>query len=267
MADKTQSIPEHLFAGLSDIDIEKSVLAALTLDKANAIQYSAKLSTNDFFNKKCAVYFLGIQHLLENDLNVDRISILGATKKSLARFDVWDIADHIDRDSSLKTHIQQLKSLTRKRDTISLCSKISNDILSGKLDDLKALSELNQTSEKILTDSVTIKRSKEEIAEEIRDELVATRKGDKKLYNLFGIPDIDQDVQIDFGDLVLIPGSSNVGKSWLLNTMACHFSDVYKWPTKIFSMEMSDKMVVRRMYSMFSGVAVSYTHLTLPTKA
>ena len=112
-----------------DPEIELSVLSAMTMSQANAIEYSSKLSADDFKYGNCSDYFKSIKSLVDTQKSVDKISILNLMKqKNHDREKVFEISDFISSDKNIKTYVSQLKDITSRRKLLALGDSIRRQV-------------------------------------------------------------------------------------------------------------------------------------------
>lgn len=241
-----------------NLEAEKSILGSILLD--NSCLDAINLTRNDFYNNLHRDIFTICKDLEAKDVRIDLISLTDELKRRSINFDVVEVAKLSDsagssgnveyyceivKDCALRNAIEQLErvSSSMRRDetikaveTIETIEKMTGEMLAG-------------------VGGTRYKKIAELVAPMVeRIETAAKTGGAIEGVNSF-YPSLDRIIGgFNNSEMTVIGARPSMGKTALILSIIERIAIKHKVPCGIFSIEMSEKLLMDRLVSQVSGI-------------
>ncbi|SEM02057.1 replicative DNA helicase [Butyrivibrio sp. ob235] len=252
-----RSLPQSLEA-------EQSVIGAMIID-SEAIQIASEiLSPEDFFYEQNRIIYETIIELYNEGKNVDGITLKDCLKKKSTVAQPYDLNDilrmaaYVPSSSNVKYYAEIVSEKSTLRKLIHTCGSIINRCYSEQPEIQNVMDE---TKKEIF--AITQARSSEDfepISSVVMNALNRIESASKLQGTVTG--HATGFSQLDYttagfqpSDLIIIAARPSMGKTAFVLNIAQHMAIHDKKTVAIFSLEMSDEQLIKRMMSMESQVS------------
>ncbi len=243
-------IPPH------DLEAEKSVLAAILIDKDAMIKASEILKPDSFYSKAHQVIFAAMLELYDKRMAIDVITLKDQlTKDKTIRTaggvsGISQLSNLLSTAANVENYASMVKEKYVKRELISL----SNEMGTLAFDESKEVNEILDTAEqKVMAISQTHARRdfspiKQTLVESF-DRLDELQKSGGELRGLpTGFADLDRmTAGLQKSNLVILAARPGTGKTAFAVNIAQYATIFAKKKVGIFSLEMSREELVDRL--------------------
>lgn len=250
MNDLMQRIPPN------SLEAEQSVLGAMLLDK-EAISVAAEILNNeDFYREVHNEIFQAIVGIYNDSEPVDLITLTDRLKSRKTIEAVGGITYLTQLMNVVPTthNIEYYARIVLEKSTLRRLIKSSNEIISKCYDDSQDTASIVDDAEKGIFD-ISLSRSTKGFVP-IKQILTSNFDRIEELYlnkgKITGVPtgfsDLDSKLSgLQKADLVLIASRPSMGKSSFMMNLVQNASVKEKYPTVIFSLEMSKEQLTQRL--------------------
>jgi len=245
-----------------NIEVEKSLLGCMLMDKDAIITVSAWLRPEHFFDGKHITIYSAIMDLFNNALPVDLVTVVDKLKKQRkltaaggAGY-VADLLTTVATSSHAEEYGEIVKESAIRRGLISAAGTISSiaknedtpiDEVIDKSE--KEIFDVAQTGTKV--NFVHIK----DLLKEAYERAERAEKDESYLGISTGFKDLDELLGgFQKSDLIVLAARPSVGKTALALDMMRHAALVDKKTVAFFSLEMSKTQIMERFLGMQSGI-------------
>jgi len=245
-----------------NIEVEKSLLGCMLMDKDAIITVSAWLKPEHFFDGKHITIYSAIMDLFNNALPVDLVTVVDKLKKQRkltaaggAGY-VADLLTTVATSSHAEEYGEIVKESAIRRGLISAAGTISSiaknedtpiDEVIDKSE--KEIFDVAQTGTKV--NFVHIK----DLLKEAYERAERAEKDESYLGISTGFKDLDELLGgFQKSDLIVLAARPSVGKTALALDMMRHAALVDKKTVAFFSLEMSKTQIMERFLGMQSGI-------------
>lgn len=239
-----------------NIEAEQSVLGAILLENEAIASVIEGLTPEDFYRDSHKKIFLAMRELYDKNEPIDLITLTDQIRGKDQLEEIGgasylsSIVSQIPTSANIRYHSKIVKEKSMLRNLI----KTATDIVSMSYEEGIEVNELLDRAEtKIFSLSEKIVRGS---FLHVKDILKDTIEKVDKLYNkkelITGLPsgftDLDElTTGFQEGDLIVVGARPGMGKTAFCLNIAAHVGIEIKVPVAIFSMEMSNELVVLRM--------------------
>lgn len=243
-------VPPH------DLDAEKSVLAAILIDKEAIIKASEILKPESFYSKANQVIFAAMLELYDKRMAIDVITLKDQlTKNKTLRVvggvsGISELSNLLSTAANVENYASMVKEKYVKRELISL----SNEMGDLAFDESKEVNEiLDNAEQKVMAISQSHARRdffpiKQTLVESF-DRLDELQKSGGELRGLpTGFADLDRMLAgLQKSNLVILAARPGTGKTAFAVNIAQYATTIAKKKVGIFSLEMSREELVDRL--------------------
>lgn len=243
-------VPPH------DLDAEKSVLAAILIDKEAIIKASEILKPESFYSKANQVIFAAMLELYDKRMAIDVITLKDQlTKNKTLRVaggvsGISELSNLLSTAANVENYASMVKEKYVKRELISL----SNEMGDLAFDESKEVNEiLDNAEQKVMAISQSHARRdffpiKQTLVESF-DRLDELQKSGGELRGLpTGFADLDRMLAgLQKSNLVILAARPGTGKTAFAVNIAQYATTLAKKKVGIFSLEMSREELVDRL--------------------
>lgn len=245
-----------------NIDVEKSLLGCMLMDKDAIITVSSWLLPGHFYDSKHIAIYSAIMDLFNNALPVDLVTVVDKLKKQKkltvaggAGY-VAELMTTIATSSHAEEYAEIIKESAIRRGLISAAGHIQEIAF----DEDKPIDEVIDKSEKEIFDvaQTGTKVNFVHIKDLLKEAYERAERADKDEAYLgvsTGFKDLDELLGgFQKSDLVILAARPSVGKTALALDMMRHAALVDKKTVAFFSLEMSKTQIMERFLGMQSGI-------------
>jgi len=240
-------------------EAEKSVLASIILD--NSCLDSVNLSRTDFYNNLNRDIFTICKDLEAKDVRIDLISLTDELKRRSINYDVVEIAklsDYAPSSANVEYYCEIVKDMALRR-SIKHLEGVSSNM---RQDETVTALETIETIEKMTGEMLAgiggsrYKKIAELVAPMVeRIEVAAKTGGAIEGVNTF-FPSLDRIIGgFNNSEMTVIGARPSMGKTSLILSIIDRIAIKKKIPCGVFSIEMSEKLLMDRLVSQVSGIA------------
>lgn len=251
-----------------NLDAEKAVLGSALISNDGALNVLASLEESDFYIGKHQLIYRAMSYL-KNEAHtvIDAVSV---TDQLIIMKEYENIggADYLKECSdamvslgALDFYIHSVKDNSILRKMLLTIRKIDNDYLTK---DIKNISDFISQSEDDFKDSIEERRISDftpvsDIGPRVNDKIKVSTNPDESLNGLTtGYRELDKITQgFRPGEITILAARPSVGKTSLALNVAFKAAIKGRVPVGIFSLEMSNELLFRRLVSAQSGVSLS----------
>jgi replicative DNA helicase len=246
------------------IEIEEAVLGALLLETNAVTEVQDVLTPDCFYNESNKKIYEAIVSLANKHQKIDILTVAEELKKSDSLEEIGgpyylsQLSMKIGAAAHLDFHAKILVQKYIQRALIS----ISYDIQKNSFDDSIPVDDLLDSTQQSIFDLAdrNMKRDTQSIKEVINEAIDDLQSVQERDDGLSGIPSgytgIDR---ITLGwqpsDLIILAARPSVGKTAFVLTMARNMSVDHKIPVAIFSLEMANKQLAKRLMISETGIS------------
>jgi len=247
-------------AALSDrippqaLDVERTVLGSMLIDANAAVNAMEKLNEDCFYSSANRQIFVCLRDMFEKSIPFDIITVAEQLRKKSqleavgAESYLAQLVDSVATSANIEYHAKILLEKSTLRSLISASAEITTTCFSTEAE---AQEILDNAEAKIFGISeARIKNSFESLGQLLPKTFEDIDKYSKG--GVQGIPtgfkDLDELTSgFQRSDLIIIAGRPSMGKTAFALSIALHASVQAKYPTAIFSLEMSKAQLAQRM--------------------
>jgi len=250
---------ENLKLPPHDIESEIAVLGGILVNNKVFPEVNAILNAEDFYREAHGNIYKAMWVLFETDSPVDIITIkdklleLNLLEKSGGLDYIVSIADSISTSGQVGYYSKIIKSLSQKRQLITLCQSIAGE-------SFQDFSQVDSILENIKDGITSIEKSK---TLKIKDNLQLYTE----VYKSFdqckdpgletGIPGLEKRFFLEPGYIHCIAAESGIGKSAILLQIGDHISSVYDSHVLFYTMESTSQKLATRNVARHAKVALT----------
>ena len=244
-------------------EAEQSVIGAMFLDKEAIIAAQGILRSDDFYERQYGILFEAIVELSNEGKSPDTVTVTEKLKQKQAPQEIMnpvflaELVNKVPTSASIKSYCEYVKNDSIKRKLIRVSEGIADEAYRGALgtDDL-----LSDTEKKVF-DLVQSRGSSDirPIDEVVMATLDHIQEVARSSDFITGIP--SGFMELDYAtagfqrsNLILIAARPSMGKTAFALNIASNAVLRKEKKVMIFSLEMSDEDLMRRLISMDSGV-------------
>lgn len=257
LTDPTGKLPPH------DIDLEQAVLGALMLEKDAYMSVCDLLCPDAFYDPRHQMIYAAIESLGLNQRPIDMISVVEQLRqdKNLEKVGgavyITDLTSRVLSGAHVEYHAHIVAQKYLARRLINFASNVEK----GAFDEANDVDDLLQEAEgKLFEISQTqLKREVEQVDSVISlalEQMQIAANTDTGLSGLqTGFTELDK---ITGGwqnsDLIIIAARPAMGKTAFVLSMAKNMAIDYSIPTAIFTLEMANVQLVKRLFSNIGSI-------------
>lgn len=244
-------------------EAEQSVIGSMIMDKEAIVAASELINGNDFYEKQYSILFETMVELSNEGNPVDLVTLQDRLKEkdvppqvSSLEF-IRDLVTSVPTSANVKYYAQIVHDKAILRRLIKTVEETANDCYLDK----EKLEVILEKTEKQIFDIVQNRGSKEftdikEVVLRTIDGIEAAAKNQGSVTGVAtGFYDLDyKTAGFQPSDLILIAARPSMGKTALVLNIAEYVAIKSNVPTVIFSLEMSQDQLVKRVLSMNSKV-------------
>lgn len=250
----------------ADIRAEQSVLGSVLIDNETLPDVCDKLTDEDFHDHTCRVIFHAVNELYREASPVDIVTLsaklasLGVPDETRSPETLGRILSVVPTSTNVDRYVQIVRDKSFMRKTIRLAETIAEQGYKGEYTSAELMQEAESEIFKL---SESFSSGKNNSTRSIFDIMMDTLKDIEKAAanggRITGIPTgfIDLDAKIaglQPSDLILIAARPSMGKTAFALNIAEYAALKKGITTAIFSLEMSDTLLAKRLLSMDSHV-------------
>lgn len=244
-------------------EAEQSVIGSMIMDREAIVAASEIISGEDFYEKQYGILFDNIVELFNEGKPVDLVTLQNHLKEKdvpsqLCSLEfIRDLVDSVPTSANIKYYAQIVKEKSILRRLINVAQEVVNDCYLDK----EKLDVILEKTEKYVFNIIQNRGSKDivDIKEAVLRTIDSIEAAAKKQGNVTGIAtgfyDLDyKTAGLQPSDLILIAARPSMGKTAFVLNIAEYVAIKCNIPTVIFSLEMSQDQLIKRMLSMHSRV-------------
>ena len=244
------------------LEVEEAVLGAMLVEPSIIVSSMEELSASCFYSPQYRMVFEAIQSLVNEHSAIDMVTVT-AKLRSQGNLEavggpvaIADLTSRIGAAANIEFYIKVLKQKAIQRDLI----KASTDILKMSYDEETNVDDLIDSAQSKIFDAVknSVKKDVKDIGSVINEAMneIQEMQGKTGLSGVpSGFPSIDK---VTMGwqrsDLIILAARPSVGKTAFSLNLARNAAVMANMPVAIFSLEMSDKQLVKRMMTSETGL-------------
>ena len=236
------------------LDVERTVLGSMLIDNNAAVNAMELLSDESFYASAHRQIFICLREMFEKSVPFDVITLADALKKHGwleaigAEPYLAELVNSIATSANIEYHAKILNEKATLRTLISTAAEITTSCFSTEAE---AQDILDSAEAKIFNVSESrIKNSFESIAKLLPhtfNDIESYKKG-----GVLGIPtgftELDAMTSgMQRSDLIIVAGRPSMGKTAFALSIVLHAAVIAKYPTAIFSLEMSKSQLAQRL--------------------
>lgn len=247
------------------IELEETVLGALMLERDAILIVSQILLPTDFYKTEHQLIYEAIYTLFSKAKPIDirtvtqQLRIMGKLEEVGGAYSITELTNRVGSAANIEYHAEIILGQALKREVITLFYKLENDAYAEETDPhellLFAQSELLRITNR---NSKSKRRSIGEIASEVvaDTERMAKLPPEKAVTGTpTGLDDLDHLLGgLESGDLLILAARPGMGKTSLALCVSKAVALKGGKPVAFFSLEVSDKRLVRSLLSIISGI-------------
>ncbi len=244
-------------------EAEQSVIGAMFLDKEAIVTAQGIIKSSDFYERQYAILFEAIVELSNEGKTPDTVTITEKLKQKQAPQEIMnpvflaELVNRVPTSASIRSYCEYVKNDSIKRQLIRVSEEIAGDAYKGAL----ATDELLGVTEKKVFDLIQSRgssdiRSIDEVVMATLDHIQEVAKSSEYITGIpTGFAELDY-ITAGFqrSNLILIAARPSMGKTAFALNIASYAVLKKAKKVMIFSLEMSDEDLMRRLISMDSGV-------------
>jgi replicative DNA helicase len=236
------------------LDVERTVLGSMMIDQNACINAMTVLTEDCFYATAHKRIFECMKEMFDKSIPIDILTMADQLKKKEwleqagAEPYLSELVSSVATSANIEFHCKILMEKSTLRALISVSADITTDCFSGEAEGQMLL---DRAEAKIFGISESrIKNSFESLAQLLPktfEEIASYSKG-----GVQGVPtgfnDMDEMTSgLQKGDLVIVAGRPSMGKTAFCLSIAMHAAVIAKYPTAIFSLEMSKAQLAQRL--------------------
>lgn len=244
-------------------EAEQSVIGSMIMDREAIVAASEIITGEDFYEKQYSILFENMVELFNEGKPVDLVTLQDRLKEKdvppqLRSLEfIRDLVASVPTSANVKYYAQIVKDKAVLRRLIKVAEETANDCYLDK----EKLDIIMEKTEKQVFNIVQNRSTKEftDIKEAVLRSIDSIESAAKKQGSVTGVAtgfyDLDyKTAGFQPSDLILIAARPSVGKTAFVLNIAEYVAIKNNVPTVIFSLEMSQDQLVKRILSMNSRV-------------
>ncbi|MCR5627892.1 MAG: replicative DNA helicase [Lachnospiraceae bacterium] len=245
------------------VEAEQSVIGCMFIDKEAIITAAGMLTREDFYERQYGMLFQAILDLFEEGKSPDGITVTEKLKQMNAPEEIMnpvflgELINKVPTRASIKHYCEFVKDYSLKRKLINVVNEIAGEAYSGEWN----TNDLFMETEKRIFDLVQKRGNKDivPIDQVILETLDHIQEAAKNKSYITGIPsgfvELDRmTAGFQKANLILIAARPSMGKTAFALNIASNALIRSEKTVMMFSLEMSNEDLIKRMMSMDSGV-------------
>lgn len=245
-------------------EAEQSVIGSMLIDNDTIPDAAEIITSEDFYQHQYGVIFDAIVSLYNSNQSADIITVQNRLRESNVPPEFYSIEFISNIVASVPTsaNIRSYAEIVYQKSILRKTIKASDDIISRCYKDSEAVEDIIDDAEKSIFKISQQSRNAGDFVS-ISDAVVRTftsiQEASRTKGNVTGIrtgfTDLDYiTAGLQRSDLILLAARPAMGKTALALSMVEYIAVKSHIPTAVFSLEMSDIQLIKRMMSMDAGV-------------
>lgn len=246
------------------VDVEEAVLGAMLLEK-NAVNDAIDiLEPDSFYKVEHQKIYAAIKDLFGHSENIDILSVTEKLRKKGELQMVGGpgyIASLTNRVASA-AHVEYHARIISEKYILRSLIEVSSDVIKNAYDETKdVFNVLNEAEDGLFKIAEgNLKKGYagvRELVQEAKDEIEAASKNSDGVSGVpTGFTDLDRLTSgWQKSDMIVLAARPGMGKTAFVLSMARNSAIDFQQPTAIFSLEMSNVQLVKRMMAMETGIS------------
>lgn len=245
-------------------EAEQSVIGSMLIDNDTISIAAERLTAEDFYQYQYGVIFDAIVSLYNSNVSVDIVTVQNKLKESNVSPELYSIEFISSIVASVPTsaNIRSYADIVLDKSILRKTIKATEEISSRCYQDKEAPQDIMEDAEKsIFRISQESRGSGDfvDIADAVVRTVTSIQEASRSKGNVTGIrtgfTDLDYITSgLQRSDLILVAARPAMGKTAFALSMAEYIAVKSKVPTAVFSLEMSDVQLVKRMMAMDASI-------------
>ncbi len=245
-------------------EAEQSVIGSMLIDNDTISIAAEKLTAEDFYQYQYGMIFDAIVSLYNSNVSVDIITVQNKLKESNVAPELYSIEFISNIVASVPTsaNIRSYADIVLEKSLLRKTIKATEDIANRCYQDKESVDEIMDDAEKNIFKISQQSRSSGDfvnISDAVFRAFQSIHAASKSKGNVTGIrtgfTDLDYITSgLQRSDLILVAARPAMGKTAFALSMVEYIAVKSKIPTAVFSLEMSDVQLVKRMMAMDANV-------------
>ena len=245
-------------------EAEQSVIGSMLIDNETISIAAEKLTAEDFYQYQYGIIFDAIVSLYNSNTSVDIITVQNKLKESNISPELYSIEfiGNIVASVPTSANIRSYADIVLEKSLLRKTIKATEDIANRCYQDKESVDDIMDDAEKNIFKISQESRSSGDfvdISDAVFRAFQSIQAAAKSKGNVTGIrtgfTDLDYiTAGLQRSDLILIAARPAMGKTAFALSMAEYIAVKSKIPTAVFSLEMSDTQLVKRMMAMDANV-------------
>lgn len=247
----------------SDIEVEGVVLGALLVEKEAFAKVESLITADSFYDLNNRKIYDAINKLYNEQQPIDVITVKNELDKGGAcpdggwAFKVISLANTVSSSAHIVKHASYLSDLKARRDVISIATKMLNQGYDKSVDIAETIEQGESFIQQInSTNVVTDYKHIKDILPDVYDEITASASNTDGMSGIpSGFHDLDKKTSgWQNTDLIIVAGRPAMGKTAFTLSMARNIAQQSNVAVGVFSLEMGEVQLVKRLLSTESSV-------------
>lgn len=243
------------------VELEEAIIGTLLNESGSYNEIADIISETSFYEYKHEVIFKAIKELHQTNSAVDILTVSNKLEtenmleKAGGRFGIVNLSSKVSSSAHITYHAKIVQQKAKARAFIFKMSELVKGAYVGDIQ------EIIEESERSLYEigEVGIKKDFKHVKDILPDVYDEITKSASNTGDVTGIPSGFTDLdKLTSGwqsqDLIIIAGRPAMGKTAFSLSMMYNISRVHKIPSALFSLEMGDSQLVKRLLSTTSSV-------------
>ena len=245
-------------------EAEQSVIGSMLIDNDTISIAAEKLTAEDFYQYQYGVIFDAIVSLYNSNVSVDIVTVQNKLKESNVSPELYSIefissiVASVPTSANIRSYADIVLDKSILRKTIKATEEISNRCYQDKESPQDIMEDAEKSIFRISQES---RGSGDfvDIADAVVRTVTSIQEASRSKGNVTGIrtgfTDLDYITSgLQRSDLILVAARPAMGKTAFALSMAEYIAVKSKVPTAVFSLEMSDVQLVKRMMAMDASI-------------
>lgn len=247
----------------SDIEVEGVVLGALLIEKEAFAKVESLITADSFYDLNNRKIYDAINKLYNDQQPIDVITVKNELDKGSScpnggwAFKVISLANTVSSSAHIVKHASYLNDLKARRDVISIATKMLNQGYDKSVDIAETIEQGESFIQQInSTNVVTDYKHIKDILPDVYDEITASASNTDGMSGIpSGFHDLDKKTSgWQNTDLIIVAGRPAMGKTAFTLSMARNIAQQSNVAVGVFSLEMGEVQLVKRLLSTESSV-------------
>lgn len=245
-------------------EAEQSVIGSMLIDNDTISVAAERLTAEDFYQYQYGVIFDAIVSLYNSNVSVDIVTVQNKLKESNVSPELYSIefissiVASVPTSANIRSYVDIVLDKSILRKTIKAAEEISNRCYQDKESPQDIMDDAEKRIFRISQES---RGSGDfvDIADAVVRTVTSIQEASRSKGNVTGIrtgfTDLDYITSgLQRSDLILVAARPAMGKTAFALSMAEYIAVKSKVPTAVFSLEMSDVQLVKRMMAMDASI-------------